>query len=59
MRQWFNCFVNGSIDLYRWTVSSTDYDAFVLEDRQGLVYVAQVAGLSIQKESDVFDGVNF
>jgi len=51
-------FVNGSLVYTGDRLASMTMDAFVLEDTTRLVY-GTGSGLSIQKEADVFDGVNY
>jgi iron complex outermembrane receptor protein len=51
-------FVNGSLVYTGDRLASMTMDAFVLEDTTRLVY-GTGSGLSIQKEADVFEGVNY
>jgi outer membrane receptor protein involved in Fe transport len=51
-------FINGSLVYTGDRLASMTMDAFVLEDTTRLVY-GTGSGLSIQKEADVFEGVNY
>jgi iron complex outermembrane receptor protein len=51
-------FVNGSLVYTGDRLASMTMDAFVLEDTTRLVY-GTGSGLSIQKEADVYEGVNY
>jgi outer membrane receptor protein involved in Fe transport len=51
-------YVNGSISYTGERLASMTMDAFVLEDATNLVY-GTGSGLSIQKEADVYSGVNY
>ncbi len=51
-------YINGSISYTGERLASMTMDAYVLEDTTNLVY-GTGSGLSIQKEADVFSGVNY
>ena len=51
-------YVNGSISYTGERLASMTMDAYVLEDTTNLVY-GTGSGLSIQKEADVYSGVNY
>jgi iron complex outermembrane receptor protein len=51
-------YVNGSISYTGERLASMTMDAYVLEDATNLVY-GTGSGLSIQKEADVYSGVNY
>ncbi len=51
-------FVNGSISYTGERLASMTMDAYVLEDATNLIY-GTGSGLSIQKEADVYSGVNY
>jgi iron complex outermembrane receptor protein len=51
-------YINGSISYTGERLASMTMDAYVLEDTTNLVY-GTGSGLSIQKEADVYDGVNY
>jgi outer membrane receptor protein involved in Fe transport len=51
-------YINGSISYTGDRLASMTMDAFVLEDTTNLVY-GTGSGLSIQKEADVYTGVNY